>query len=120
VYCHAPIQARKAYAMCRARAELVTLVHGVSSLERPTARLGPYPIFLTPPSSHERSYTERPFFYHGLLCAYPIPYRQLEEMMGERGVTVDHSTLTRWVIKYVPELEKQFRRRQHPVGRSWR
>jgi putative transposase len=52
--------------------------------------------------------------------AYPISYRQLEEMMGERGVTVDHSTLNRWVIKYAPEFEKQFRRRQRPVGRSWR
>ena len=36
--------------------------------------------------------------------AYPISYRQLEEMMGERGVAVDHSTLNRWVIKYAPEL----------------
>src|SRR5262245_51957894 len=52
--------------------------------------------------------------------AYPISYRQLEEMMGERGVAVDHSTLNRWVIKYVPEFEKAFRRRQRPVGRSWR
>ena len=39
---------------------------------------------------------------------------------GERGVAVDHSTLNRWVIKYAPEFEKQFRRRQRPVGRSWR
>ena len=52
--------------------------------------------------------------------AYPISYRQLEEMMGERGVAVDHSTLNRWVIKYAPEFEKQFRRHQRPVGRSWR
>jgi putative transposase len=52
--------------------------------------------------------------------AYPISYRQLEEMMGERGVAVDHSTLNRWVIKYAPEVEKRFRRRQRPVGRSWR
>jgi putative transposase len=52
--------------------------------------------------------------------AYPISYRQLEEMMGERGVTVDHSTLNRWVIKYAPEFAKAFRRRQYPVGRSWR
>ena len=52
--------------------------------------------------------------------AYPISYRQLEEMMGERGVAVDHSTLNRWVIKYAPEFEKAFRRRQCPVGRSWR
>jgi hypothetical protein len=32
--------------------------------------------------------------------AYPIGYRQLEEMMQERGVAVDHSTLNRWVIQY--------------------
>jgi transposase-like protein len=41
-------------------------------------------------------------------------------MMTERGVTVDHSTLNRWVIKYAPEFEKVFRCRQRPVGRSWR
>jgi len=52
--------------------------------------------------------------------AYPISYRQLEEMMGERGVSVDHSTLNRWVLKYAPECEKQFRRQQRPVGGSWR
>jgi putative transposase len=52
--------------------------------------------------------------------AYPISYRQLEEMMQERGVAVDHSTLNRWVIKYAPEFEKAFRRRRPPVGQSWR
>jgi putative transposase len=52
--------------------------------------------------------------------AYPLSYRQLEEMMGERGVAVNHSTLNRWVIQYAPEVEKQFRRHQRPVGRSWR
>src|SRR5712664_1809076 len=52
--------------------------------------------------------------------AYPISYRQLEEMMQEHGVAVDHSTLNRWVIKYAPEFEKAFRRRRPPVGKSWR
>jgi putative transposase len=52
--------------------------------------------------------------------AYPISYRQLEEMMGERGVEVDHSTLNRWVLKYIPSLEAQFRTRKRPVGSSWR
>jgi putative transposase len=37
--------------------------------------------------------------------AYPISYRQLEEMMAERGVEVDYSTLNRWVVKYVPLLD---------------
>jgi putative transposase len=52
--------------------------------------------------------------------AYPISYRQLEEMMEERGVEVDHSTLNRWVIKYVPLLEQEFRARKRPMGGSWR
>ena len=52
--------------------------------------------------------------------AYPLSYRQLEEMMQERGVAVDHSTLNRWVIKYAPGIDKQFRLRKRPVGKSWR
>ena len=52
--------------------------------------------------------------------AYPISYRQLEEMMEERGVEVDHATLNRWVLKYIPVLEQAFRSRKRPVGKSWR
>jgi putative transposase len=52
--------------------------------------------------------------------AYPISYRQLEEMMAERGVEVDHSSLNRWVLKYTPLLEMAFRRRKRGVGSSWR
>jgi putative transposase len=52
--------------------------------------------------------------------AYPISYRQIEEMMGERGVEVDHSMLHRWVLKYVPALEKAFLTRKRPLGGSWR
>ena len=52
--------------------------------------------------------------------AYPISYRQLEEMMEERGVEVDHSTLNRWVLKYAPLLEQEFRARKRQVGCSWR
>ena len=68
------------------------------------------------------SHFEKEIILWGIRCyvAYPISYRQLEEMMSERGVTVDHATLNRWVIKYAPEVEKQFHRRQRPVGRSWR
>ena len=51
---------------------------------------------------------------------YPLSYRQLEEIMTERGVTVDHATLHRWVLKYAPEIEKQFRARKRPIGTSWR
>ena len=52
--------------------------------------------------------------------AYPISFRQLEEMMDERGVEVDHSTLNRWVLKYVPLLEMRFCARKRSVGSSWR
>ena len=52
--------------------------------------------------------------------AYPLSLRHIEEMMQERGVFVDHSTVHRWAIKMVPVLAAVFRRRKHPVGRSWR
>ncbi|MFM0514838.1 IS6 family transposase [Paraburkholderia sp. RL17-373-BIF-A] len=52
--------------------------------------------------------------------AYSLSLRKLEEMMTERGIAVDHSTVHRWVIKLVPLFEKAFRRRKRPVGRSWR
>ena len=52
--------------------------------------------------------------------AYPISYRQLEEMMAERGVEVDPSSLNRWVLKYTPLLEMAFRQRKRLVGISWR
>ena len=48
--------------------------------------------------------------------AYPISCRQLEEMIEERGVEVDHSTLNRWVIKYAPILEQEFRTRSVKGG----
>ena len=68
------------------------------------------------------SHFEREIILWGVrwYVAYPISYRQLEEMMQERGVVIDHSTLNRWVIKYAPMFEKQFRRLQRSVGRSWR
>ena len=60
-----------------------------------------------------------------LLCvrwyaAYALSLRNLEEMMAERGVQVDHATVHRWALKILPVLAKVFRRRKHPVGRSWR
>ncbi|MGF6408380.1 hypothetical protein OKW37_000050 [Paraburkholderia sp. MM5482-R2] len=52
--------------------------------------------------------------------AYPLSLRHLEEMMAERGISVDHSTVHRWAIKVLPVLEKTFRRHKKTVGRSWR
>ena len=40
--------------------------------------------------------------------ANPLSLRHLEEMMSERGVSVDHSTAHRWAIKLLPILEKRF------------
>lgn len=53
-------------------------------------------------------------------AAYPLSCRHLEEMMEERGVTVDHSTVSRWAIRFLPLLEKTFRKYKRPVGESWR
>jgi transposase-like protein len=68
------------------------------------------------------SHFEREIILWGVrwYVAYPISYRQLEEMMEERGVSVDHSSLNRWVLKYVPLLDKAFRARKRQVGGSWR
>lgn len=52
--------------------------------------------------------------------AYSLSLRNLEEIMAERGVIVDHSTLHRWVIRLIPLLDKAFRRHKLTVGRSWR
>ncbi|MEG0171506.1 MAG: IS6 family transposase [Acinetobacter sp.] len=52
--------------------------------------------------------------------AYALSLRNLEEMMAERGIHVDHSTLHRWVIHLVPLLDKAFHRHKRTVGRRWR
>ncbi len=52
--------------------------------------------------------------------AYGLSVRNLEEMMAERGVEVDHSMVHRWAVKLLPILEKTFRRRKRPIGKSWR
>ena len=53
-------------------------------------------------------------------CRYGISYRDLEEMMDERGVAVDHVTLYRWVQRYAPEIEKRVRWYQGYRSSSWR
>ena len=60
-----------------------------------------------------------------LLCvrwyvAYSLSLRNLEEMMAERGIEVDHSSVHRCVIKLVPLVEKAFGQHKRPVGNSWR
>src|SRR5674476_1277603 len=52
--------------------------------------------------------------------AYPLSLRHIEEMMQERGVFVDYTTVHRWAIKMLPVLAAVCRRRKRPVGLSWR
>src|SRR5213078_3146171 len=60
-----------------------------------------------------------------LLCVrwylrYPLSYRNLEEMMRERGLHIDHTTIYRWVQCYAPELEKCCRSHLKATPDSWR
>ena len=77
--------------------------------------------------------TTRPALFQGrhfqdhviVLCVrwylrYCLTLRDLEELMTERGLAVDHSTLGRWVLRYAPELNKRVRREVRPPNRSWR
>src|SRR5471030_2277733 len=52
--------------------------------------------------------------------AYSLSYRNIEELLEERGADADHSTVKKWVVHYAPKLEQAFRKRKKPVGRSWK
>ena len=51
---------------------------------------------------------------------YSLSYRDIEELMAERGFSVDHSTINRWVLHFSPQLEAAFRRKKKRVGKRWR
>ena len=51
---------------------------------------------------------------------FGVSYRDLEEIMAERGVTVDHATLNRWVIRYSPKLANAAMKKKRPTATSWR
>ncbi|MCX4030127.1 IS6 family transposase [Spartinivicinus marinus] len=51
---------------------------------------------------------------------FALSYRDIEELMQDRNVPVDHATIQRWVVTYSSKLEKQFRKKKSPVGNSWR
>ena len=53
-------------------------------------------------------------------CRYQFSYRDVEEMMRERGVDVDHSTVFRWVQRYAPEINKRVRPYLKMSGTSYR
>jgi len=56
------------------------------------------------------------FFY----LRYPVSYRDLEEIMEERGVDVDHATLNRWVVNYSPLIAAKAQAKKRPTATSWR
>ncbi|MEL4378125.1 IS6 family transposase [Brucella cytisi] len=56
------------------------------------------------------------FFY----VRYPGSYRDLQEIMAERGVNVDHATLNRWVVRYAPQIADQAQKRRRRTLASWR
>ena len=51
---------------------------------------------------------------------YSLSLRDVECLMAERGVTVDHTTVWRWIQRYAPEFEKRLRSRLSCTGRCWR
>ena len=51
---------------------------------------------------------------------YKLSYRDVCSLMAERGVTLVHTTVMRWVQRYVPVFEKQWKKYARPVGSSWR
>jgi DDE domain len=51
---------------------------------------------------------------------YKLSYRDLRDMMAERGIDLAHTTILRWVQHYVPEFDKKWNRFARPVGTSWR
>ncbi|NQZ68905.1 MAG: IS6 family transposase [Lentisphaeria bacterium] len=53
-------------------------------------------------------------------CSYSLSYRNIEEMMLERGIKIDHSTLNRWVVHFAPKLEKAFHQLKKRPGDRWR
>lgn len=55
------------------------------------------------------------FFY----VRYAVSYRDLEEIMAERGVGVDHATLARWVVKYSPLIAREAHRRKSKTSSPW-
>jgi len=52
--------------------------------------------------------------------SYKLSYRDVCDLMAERGVTVVHTTVLRWVQRFVPVFERKWKKYARPVGSSWR
>ena len=76
--------------------------------------------------NNKNPFKARQFTAEVILCAvrwylqFSISYRDLECMLADRGVRVDHTTLFRWIQAYAPELEKRIRPHLRPTNGSWR
>jgi putative transposase len=55
-----------------------------------------------------------------LKLRFSLSNRDLEELLSIRGVTVDHSTIQRWIFKFTPLVEFRIKKRRKKVGISWR
>ena len=53
-------------------------------------------------------------------CRFSLSYRDLEEISIIRGLKIDRATIARWVIRFVPLLDQEIRKRKKPTGSSWR
>jgi transposase-like protein len=56
----------------------------------------------------------------GWYLRFSLSYRDVEELLSERGIPADHTTVWRWVQRYAIELHKRCRRELKPTNRSWR
>ena len=56
----------------------------------------------------------------GWYLRFSLSYRDVEELLAERGLHADHVTVWRWVQRYAPEMERRLRRRLKPTSDSWR
>src|SRR5215475_9430985 len=52
--------------------------------------------------------------------SFKLSFRDLVIMMADRGISLAHTTILRWVQRYLPEFEKRWKRYAHAVGGSWR
>jgi transposase-like protein len=81
---------------------------------------------MTKPIERDPIYSGRRFQTETIeLCVrwyitYRLSYRDLAAMMAERGIIVSHTTIMRWVLRYVPEYESRWDRYARPVNSSWR
>jgi transposase-like protein len=80
---------------------------------------------MTAPIARDSMYRRRRFEAEIIeLCVrwyitYRLSYRDLAAMMAERGLAVSHTTILRWVIRYVPEFEKRWNRWARQKNSSW-